>query len=290
MKNTKLRTNAKNELEKNFFKLMNNAVFSKTMENVRNHRDIKLVNTYQKMNKYISEPNFHTSTCFSEDLMAIELTKTDVYMNKPSYIGQAILDLSKIVMYEFYYDYLKAKYRDKVKLCYMDTDSFIIHILTEDFYKDISNDVNKWFDTSGYSKDTNKPVTSGIDKKVLNMFKDELGDDIMIESTNVRAKLYACTRQDTNNSILEKKKAKGTKKCITKKELTHQDFKDAVINNKTTICTQHKIRSYTHQVFTEGVNKIAISLNDDKRIRINNNTTMTYQYGSPTLELILDKK
>ena len=131
--NTELRKDAKNEFEKDFFKLMNNSVFCKTMENVRNHRDIKLVTTNTKRTKYVSEPNFMSSKCFSEDLIQIEMRKTKVLMNKPVYLGQAILDISKTLMYEVYYDYLKPKYRDKVKLCYMDRDSFILHIQTEDF-------------------------------------------------------------------------------------------------------------------------------------------------------------
>ena len=134
MKNAKLRIKAKNEFEKDFFKLMNNSVFGKTMENVRNYRDIKLVTTDESRRKYVSEPNYYTSKCFSESLMAIEMEKTSVFMNKPIYLGQAILSISKTLMYEFYYDYLTPKYGDKVKLCYMDTDSFIMHIETDDFF------------------------------------------------------------------------------------------------------------------------------------------------------------
>ena len=147
--NTKLRTEAKNDFEKDFFKLMNNSVFGKTMENVWNHRDIKLVTSDKRRNKLVSEPNYHTTKHFSEDLQAIEMRKTKVIMNKPVYLGQAILDISKTLMYEFWYDYIKPKYQEKAKLCYMDTDSFIIRIETEDFYEDIVQDINKWFDTSG---------------------------------------------------------------------------------------------------------------------------------------------
>ena len=141
--NTDLRKQAKTDFEKDSFKLMNNSVFGKTMENVRNHRDIKLIVTNGRRKKLVSEPNFHTSKHFSEELMAIEMRKTKVTMNKPVYLGQAILDISKTLMYEFWYDYLKPKYDDKVKICYMDTDSLIIHVKTEDFYKDVVQDVNK---------------------------------------------------------------------------------------------------------------------------------------------------
>ena len=177
--NTKLRTEAKNEFEKDFFKLMNNSVFGKTMENVRNHRDTKLVTNDERKNKLASEPNYHTTKHFSEDLQAIEMRKTKVIMNKPVYLGQAILDISKTLMYEFWYDYIKPKYGDKAKLCYMDTDNFIILIETEDFCKDISKDVNKWFDTLGYNEKDKRPLPVGIKKKVIGMFKDELNGKIM---------------------------------------------------------------------------------------------------------------
>ena len=159
--NTKLRTEGKNEFEKDFFKLINNSVFGKTMENMSNHRDIKLVTTNERRNKLVPEPNYHTSKQFSENLLAIEMKKTKVKMNKPVYLGQAIFDISKTLMNEFWYDYIKPKYQEKAKLCYMDTDSFIIHIKTEDFYKDIANDVEKWFDTSNYDRNDKRPLPIG---------------------------------------------------------------------------------------------------------------------------------
>ena len=120
-KNTKLRTNAKNNFEKDLFQLMNNSVFGKTMGNVRNPRDIKLVVTDERRKKLVSEPNYHTSKQFDDNLIAIDMRKTEVYMNKPIYLGRMILDLSKTLTYEFYYDYLKLKFRDKIKIVYMDT-------------------------------------------------------------------------------------------------------------------------------------------------------------------------
>ena len=148
--NTEERMNAKNEFEKDFFKLMNDAVFGKTMENVKNHRNIKLVTTDKQRNKFASEPNYHLTKYISEDLLVMEMKKTEVKMNKPIYLGQATLDISKTLMYKFWYEYIKPKYKDKARLCYMDTDSFIIHIKTEDFYEDIAVDVERWFDTYNY--------------------------------------------------------------------------------------------------------------------------------------------
>ena len=141
--NTELRKQAKNDFQKDFYKLMNNAVLGKTMENIRKHRDIKLVTTDKKRNQLVSEPNSHTTKWFSEKLLATEMKNTKVKMNKPVYLGLSILEFSKTLMYEFWYDYMKPKFGDNVKLCYMDTDSFIMHIKREDFYKDIANDVEK---------------------------------------------------------------------------------------------------------------------------------------------------
>ena len=146
--NTELRKQAKSDFEKDLLKLINNSVFRKTMENVRKHRDIKLVTADKRRNQLVSEPNYHTTKWISENLLAIEMKKTKVKSNKPIYLGLSILEISKTLMYEFWYDYMKPKYGDNVKLYYMDTDSFIMHIKTEDFYKDISGDVEKRFDTS----------------------------------------------------------------------------------------------------------------------------------------------
>ena len=145
---TELRKNAANDFEKDFFKLMNNAVFGKTMENVRKHRDIKLVRTDHKRNKLVSEPNYHTMKLIDDNLAIIEMRKVKVRMNKPIYLGLSILDISKIIMYEFWHDYVKNKYGSRASLCYMDTDSFVINIKTKHFYKDIAMDVKERFDTS----------------------------------------------------------------------------------------------------------------------------------------------
>ena len=157
-----MRKKAKNDFEKDFFRLMNNAVFGKTMENVRKHRDIKLVTTDKRRYRLVSEPNYHTTKWFSENLLAIEMKKTKVKMNQPIYLRLSVLEISKKLMYEFWYDYMKPKYGDNVKLCYMDTDSFIMHIKAEDFYEDIANDVQKRFDTSNY--EVNRPSPTGKNK------------------------------------------------------------------------------------------------------------------------------
>ena len=163
--NTKLRKKSKSEFEKDFFKLMNNSAFGKTMENVRKHRDIKLMTTEEKKIKLVSEPNYHTTKHFLKNLLAIEMKKAKVKMNKPIYLGMSILDISKTHMYGFWYDYVKPKYKDKAKLCYRDTDRFDINIFTEGFFEDIDNDVERWFHTSSYDKNEKRPLPIGMNKK-----------------------------------------------------------------------------------------------------------------------------
>ena len=206
--NTEYRMNATNDFEKDFFKLMNNAVFGKTMKNVRKHRDIKLVNNDKKRNKLVSAPNYHTAKWFSENLLAIQMKKTVIKANKPIYLGLAILPSSKTRMYEYWYDDMKPKYGDNIRLCYMDTDSFIMHVKTEDFYEDIANDVEKNYDTSNYTVERALPI--GKNKKVIGLMKDELGGKIMKEFIGLRPQCYSYLTDDGN--VDKKQKEQKNKK------------------------------------------------------------------------------
>ena len=192
---------------------MCNAVFGKSMEQVRNQRDIRLVTTDKKRCQLVSEPNYHTTKRFSEDLIAIEMKKTEIKMNKPIYLALVILDISKTLMNEFWYDYLKPKYDNNIELCYMATDSFIFHVETENFYKDISNDVDNRLHTSAYSKDLNRALPIGKNKKVLGMMQDELCRKVITHFCALRAKTYSHFDYDGKGE----RKAKGTKKCFIKK-------------------------------------------------------------------------
>ena len=258
--NSELRKLAKDDFEKDLFKLMNNVVFGKTMENIRKHRDIKLVTTDKKRSKLVSETNYHTMDYISEDLSIIEVKRAKVKMNKPIYLGFSILDISKILMYEFLYDYMKAKYNNNVKLCYMDTDIFIMNIKTEDFYKDIANDVEKRFDTSNYECD--RPLPTGKNKKVIGLMKDELGGRIITEFVTLRPKTYSYLTDD----FKEDKKAKGTKKCMIKRMIKFDDYKKCLLNDEVILKSQHRFKSKGHDVYTENVNKIVLSSNDDKQL------------------------
>ena len=186
--------------------------------------------------------------------MAIEMKKTRVRMFKPLYLGMSILDISKILMYEFWYDYINPTYGDKAKLCYTDNDSFIINIKTEDFFEDISNDVEKWFDTSNYDKYHKRPLSIGKNKKVPGLFKDELRGNIITEVVALRPKTHAYLMDDGSNH----KKAKGIKKCVMKQRLMFENYKDCLFNNKTVYRSQKRFRSYYHDMYTEEVNKIAL--------------------------------
>ena len=191
-KNTNLRAKAKNNFEKDFFKLMNNSVFGKTMENIRNRVDVKLVNTKEKLRKLVAKPNLKSPPkIFSENLVSVHMKKTSLTMNKPVYLGMCILELSKTIMFDFHYNYIKSKYGDKAKLLFTDTDSFMYEIETEDFYKDISGDVKDRFDTSDYPENHPPGIPTGINKKVLGMMKDEAAGKIIKEFVGLRSKLYS---------------------------------------------------------------------------------------------------
>ena len=200
----------------------------KSMENLRKHRDIKLVTTDEKINKLVSEPNYHTTKRFSENLLAIEMEKPKVKMNKPVYLGVSILDISKTLMYNFWYDYIKPKYEDRAKLCYTDTDSLIIRIIAEDVFEDIADDVTKWFDTSNFDENDKRPLPIGKNKKVIGLFKDELGGKIMKEFCALRTKTYSYFMDDGS----EVEKAKGIKKCIIKRELVFENYRNCLFNGE----------------------------------------------------------
>ena len=270
--NTELRKLARNDFEKYLFKLMNNSVFGKTMENIRKHRNIKLVTTEKKRSKLVSEPNYHAMNLISEDLSIIEMKTTKIKMSKLIYLGLSILEISKILMYEFWYDYVKPKYSDNVKLCYMDTDSFVMHIKTNDLYKDISHDVYNRFDTLNYG--INRPLPIGKNKKVIGLMKDELGGEIITDFITLRPKTYSYL---TDNNKIDKK-AKGTKKCAINKMVKFDDYKNCLLNDKILLKSQQRFISKKHDVYTEDVNKITLSNDDDKRI-ISSDKITSYPYG-----------
>ena len=199
------------------------------------------------------------------------MNKTKVKMNKPIYLRLSILDISKILLYEFWYDYMKPKYVKRVKLCYMDTNSFVMNI-TNDFYKDIANDVEKRFDMPNY--EVNRPLPTGKNKKVIGLMKDELGGKIITEFVTLRPKTYSYLTDDGK----EDKKAKGTKKCVIKRMIKFNDYKNCLLKDKVLLKSQQRLISKKHDVYTEDINKIALSNDDDKRI-VSSDKITSYPYA-----------
>ena len=276
--NTKLRTEAANDFEKDFFKLMNNSVFGKTMENIENRVDVRLVTSEKEALKLSAKVNYDRCTIFDENLVAVHMRKTKLVYDKPIYLGMSILDLSKTLMYDFHYNYIKKKYGYKAKLLFTDTDSLAYEIQTDDFYADIAGDVERLFDTSDYPKDHPSGIKAGVNKKVIGMFKDEAAGNQIEEFVGLRAKLYSYKMFEGK----EHKKCKGVKKNVVENTITHDDYKSTLFSRQEQYRTMNVIRSYKHEMYTEQVNKIALSSDDDKRV-IREDGVHTLAYGHYSL-------
>ena len=207
------------------------------------------------------KPNFKDGFPFSEHLFAVEIGKTEITMNRPVYLGQAILNLSKTLMYEFRHDYLGPNYGSKVTLSHMDIDSFVYEIETKDFYRDIAKYVEKRFDMSGYSKYDNRPLPIAENKNKIGLMKDELGGKIMTEFVALRAKMYAYRKIDKE---VEEKRCKGTKKCVVAEGLTFDDYKTCLFDGKTVYREQMLFENKKHEMYT--VNKHKMNRDNDKRV------------------------
>ena len=267
--NTHFRTLAKNDFEKNLYKLMNNAVFGKTMENVRNHTDVRLVTHWEGRygaEALIAKPNFHNRSVFSENLVAIEMKKLQVKFNKPIYVGMCILDISKTCLYDFHYEYMAPLYRDNCKIMYTDTDSLIYFLECEDAYNDMKHHLSK-FDTSYYSEN-NVYGMPRANKKVPGLMKDENNGAIMTEFVGLRAKMYALRvdgKEDT-------KKIKGVKKNVVERTITFDDYTRCLNEEIELTRRQSCIRSKLHEVYTVSESKLALSPYDDKRYIVSGST------------------
>ena len=275
-KNVILRQKSKNAFEKDFFKLMNNAVFGKTMENIRKRKDIQLVNSKDKFLKLTAKPNFKHVTIFDEDLVAVHMGKTAMKFNKPVYVGQAILDISKTCMYEFHYEYVKKKW-ENAKLCFTDTDSLLYRIETEDIFEDIAEDIAARFDTSDFPENHVKVMDGTIprmNKKVLGLMKDEAAGKQIVDFVGLRAKCYSFMLDEEKGT----KKCKGVKKNVVKRKITHEDYVQVLQGGKRQLRTMNLLKSSKHEIGTYCMNKVALSAEDDKRI-IRKDGISTYAWG-----------
>ena len=269
--NTLKRTNAKSSFEKDFFKLMNNSVFGKTMENLRKRVDVRLVTDEKKLVQLTSKPTFVSSKIFNENLVAVHKIKETLTLNRPAYVGMCILDMSKTLIYDFHYNYIKSKYGNKAKLLFTDTDSLTYEIQTADAYRDFWMD-KEMFDNSDYPKESQ--FYDGSNKKVIGKFKDEAAGKVMTEFIGLRSKMYSYTKDDGTNN----KTAKGIKKNIIKKVIKHEDYKRILFNNEQMYNNMKTIRSDLHILKSFLLNKVSLSCFDDKRY-IHSDGMNTYAYG-----------
>ncbi|XP_045466456.1 uncharacterized protein LOC123675190 [Harmonia axyridis] len=264
--NTELRAKATTKFGKNQFKFANNAIFGKTMENIRLHRVVRLVNRYEGRfgaKNLIASPRFHSRTVFGEDLMAIELKKNELLFNKPLYIGMAILDISKVCMYNFHYKYMLPKNPDGCKIMYIDTDSFFYEIRGCNPYELIKMDCYTHFDTSDYPK-TNAFNIPLVNKKVPGLMKDEVNGEIITHFAGLRSKMYAFKVQGGKIT----KKSKGVKNYVVKNHLTFDDYVKCLKENEKLVLPQNTIGSFAHDIYSIQQSKIVLSAQDDKRYLI----------------------
>lgn len=279
--NTRRRAAATSSFQKDFFKLMNNAIFGKTLENKRKHKDVKLVTNAAKLEELVRQPNFGTSIIIHENLVAVCMKKTKVVMDRPLYVGMAILDISKYHMYDFHYNKMIKYYgRNRIGISYMDTDAFVYWIKTEDMYEDLRTfPYNDDFDFSDYPT-THPTYDGGRNKKVLGKFKDETNGLPIEEIVALMAKLYSMKILHANGNGEREviKKAKGVKNLYLKKRLQFDNYKECLFEDKTFTAKFNNIRSYNHQLYSITETKKAISSNDDKRYTLQDKVH-TLPYG-----------
>ena len=262
-KNTELRKTAANSFEKDFFKLVNNSVFGKPIENIRKRQNVVLIDNRREAAKLSTKPNFDRATIFDRNLITVHMKKTEVYFNKPIYVGQAILDLSKTLMFDFHYDYIRKKYDDAAELLFTDTDSLMYLIQTDDFYQDISRDIKRKFDASDYPEKHPSNIKTGVNKKVIGKFKDEVAGRQITHFVGLRPKLYCFKVEGGERS--------DARENVIKQEITFEDYKQCLFSGEKQMRSMNIIRNENHDIYSKKVNKIALSDNDDKRVVLEDN-------------------
>ena len=262
------------------------------IENVRKRRDIKLIVTEERRKKLASEPNYASCTVFSDDLMTIEMRKTHIVMNKPIMVGQGILDKSKELMYKFYYKYLKPKFKDRLQLLYMGTDSFVLEIETEDFFEDTKGDLKEWFDNSYDDKDMIVPheytKNASVNKKVIGKMKNELGKGHMTDFVAISPKLHAYKQIQVDGMVSEVKKLRGTSKIVTRKALSYDHYMKCLFGNKAVKCTQYRIKSTPMSADAVEINKIALKNSDNNTLKSFNVITI-YPDGTNAFKVCFEE-
>ena len=244
-------------------------VFGKTMENVRKRVNVKLLRTEEeeKILKLVAKPTFAQQVIFNRDLVGIQNHKEKVLLNKPIYVGMSVLDLSKHLMYDFYYNHLKKLYTHNIRLLYTDTDSLIVHVQTEDIYQDMTKHADL-YDTNNYQSD--HPLFSTANKKIIGKFKDELGGQLLTEFIGIRPKMYSYVGEDSG------KRAKGVKKSVLCKTITHEDYRSCLFNREVFHRDMPGLRSYNHVIKGKTVHKVALAPLDTKRYILDGISTLAF--------------
>ena len=272
--NTEKRKQSKTDFEKDLFKLMNNAVYGKTMEDVRKHTEFDLISTPERFQKCVNSPTYKARHIINENLVGVEKEKAVVELNKPIYMGLSILDYSKVHMYSFYYDVLKPKYQDDIKLIYTDTDSFVIQVMTDALFQDFK-DLSDYMDFSDYPK--SHPNYDASNKKVLGKFKDELSSKIMTHFIGLKPKSYAFKVQGDKK---EYKKSKGVVKGKVNTELNYDMYERTLNGEIKPTVRFNTIRSKNHHIFSINQTKFALSNFENKRHWLDTNLSLPYGHYS----------
>ena len=272
--NTEKRKNAKNAFEKDFFKLMNNSVYGKTMENVRKQCNIKLETDHDHLLKLASKAEYGGHNIINENLVAVRMKKPCVTLNKPIYVGMCILDLSKLLMYDFHYNFIKAIYGERAKLLFTDTDSLCYHIMTDDVYEDFDQHRDE-FDNSDYNKSSK--FFFDFNKKVIGKMKDEAAGNIITSFVGLKSKMYSYL-VEMPEGIKNNKTAKGVTKTVTKRDLRHSHYLSCIQNSTISKHRVNTIRSVNHVVSSFEINKTSLSCYDDKRYILDDGIS-SYAYG-----------
>ena len=273
--NTRKRIEAKTEFEKTFYKTLNCSCFGKLCENQRRRVDVTLTNSERKLSRLAARPTFKECRIFNESLVGVHCKRAKVLISKPVYAGQSILDLSKMLMYTYFYRYLKRKYANQCRLLCTDTDSFLFEVQTPDFYKTMKQD-SQYFDLSGYPKDS--PFYSSTNHKVPGVFKDEMNGKIIKKFCGLRSKMYAILYQEEGENEVEMKKAKGIAKASIEHKLRFDMYESALFDKTELMTTMDLIRSHSHTIYSETVRKKALSAFDDKRYLLNDGVS-SLAYG-----------
>lgn len=263
-KNTMLRKQSKNDFEKNFFKLMNNSVFGKSCEDKRKHVNIKLALNENQARRWLKKPNFEQFNIIDQEKALIKMRKSSVRLDKPIYIGFTVLELSKYHMYNIHYNVFKKKYKDKIQLCYTDTDSYIYEIQTKDFYKDLKETFSEFMDFSDYP--VNHFLHNSKYSKKLGYMKDELNGSIIDEFIGLKSKLYSIKISGN----MEKNVAKGLQKAVLKKFVNHKHYRNALDKSTVYYARMRTIRSDQHNIKSIETKKLIHSPFDDKRLILDN--------------------